>query len=80
MQEGSRLRADYDVTWDRDGFFRNGRSRADQGKRWTPATGAGSHRSKALLVSRYSPEDARRKRFRVNTVLKLWPRIQDISS
>ena len=76
MQQGSRMRADYDVTWDRDGFFRNGRSRAEQGKRWTPTAGAGSYKSEGSgwqsQGSRLSPEDARRKRFRVKTH-KLWP-------
>ncbi|PIN12437.1 hypothetical protein CDL12_14949 [Handroanthus impetiginosus] len=66
-KQGSRLRADYEVTWDRDGFFRNGRSRAEQSKRWMPATGVGNYRSEASRrqshVSRLSP-DARRKRFR----------------
>lgn len=68
MQQGSRMRADYDVTWDRDGFFRNSRDRAEQGKRWTPAAGAGSYRSEGSRISQYSPEDAGRKRFRVNSV------------
>lgn len=68
MQQGSRMRADYDVTWDRDGFFRNGRGRAEQGKRWTPAADVGSYRSEGSHISRYSPEDAGRKWFRVNTV------------
>ncbi|XP_047945732.1 uncharacterized protein LOC125192250 [Salvia hispanica] len=67
-KQGSRMRADYDVTWDRDGFFRNGRSRAEQGKRWTPTAGAGSYKSEGSgwqsQGSRLSPEDARRKRFR----------------
>ncbi|KAG8390966.1 hypothetical protein BUALT_Bualt01G0138400 [Buddleja alternifolia] len=68
-KQGSRLRADYEVTWDRDGFFRNGRSRLEQSKRWTPATEEGNYRSEASgrlsQASRYSPDDARRKRFKV---------------
>lgn len=69
MQEGSRLRADYEVTWDRDGFFRNGRSRSEQSNRWAPSTGVGNYRSEASgrqsQVSRYIPDDARRKRLKV---------------
>ncbi|KAK6116031.1 hypothetical protein DH2020_008300 [Rehmannia glutinosa] len=67
-KQGSRLRADYEVTWDRDGYFRNGRSRTEQSKRWAPATGVGNYRSEASQrqsqVSRVSPDDARRKRFK----------------
>ncbi|KAI3460149.1 hypothetical protein Pfo_016812 [Paulownia fortunei] len=67
-KQGSRLRADYEVTWDRDGFFRNGRSRTEQSKKWMPATGVGNYRSEASgrqsQVSRNSPDDARRKRFK----------------
>ncbi|KAK4434353.1 hypothetical protein Salat_0598100 [Sesamum alatum] len=30
IKQGSRMRSDYEVTWDRDGYFRNGRNRAEQ--------------------------------------------------
>ncbi|KAL8487680.1 hypothetical protein ACS0TY_023678 [Phlomoides rotata] len=67
-KQGSRLRADYEVTWDRDGFFRNSRNRAEQGKRWAPATDAGGYRSGASgrhsQDSRFSTDDSRRKRFK----------------
>ncbi|KAL2242137.1 UNVERIFIED_CONTAM: hypothetical protein Sindi_0331700 [Sesamum indicum] len=69
IKQGSRMRSDYEVTWDRDGYFRNGLNRAEQSKRWMPTTGVASHRSEASgrqsQVSRYSPDDARRKRFKV---------------
>lgn len=69
MQQGSRLRADYEVIWDKDGFFRNSKRRAEQGKRWATSTDAGGYRSGASghhsQVSRFSTDDARRKRFKV---------------
>ncbi|KAL3634128.1 hypothetical protein CASFOL_021182 [Castilleja foliolosa] len=68
-KQGSRLRSDYEVTWDRNGYFRNGRRLTEQTKTgWTPTTGAGNYRSEASQrrsqASRISPDDARRKRFK----------------
>ncbi|KAL6504316.1 hypothetical protein OROGR_026239 [Orobanche gracilis] len=68
-KDGSRFRADYELTWDRDGYFWNGRSRTEQSKRWAPVpTGVGKYRSEASQresqISRVSPDDARRKRFK----------------
>ncbi|CAA0840715.1 ZCW7 [Striga hermonthica] len=67
-KQGSRLRADYEVTWDRDGYFRNRRSRTEEGKRWAPLTGVGNYSTEAAQhqsrVSRTSPDNARRKRFK----------------
>ncbi|KAL7085318.1 hypothetical protein ACP275_14G275000 [Erythranthe tilingii] len=67
-KQGSRLRADYEVTWDRDGFFRNSRNRSEQSKRWMPVTDVGNYRNEAsgrhAQVSRISPDDARRKRLK----------------
>lgn len=68
QKQGSRLRADYEVTWDKDGFFRNARSQTEENSRWTPTTAAGNYRSEAPRrqshTSRLSPDDARPKRFK----------------
>lgn len=48
-QEGTRLKADYELTWDKVGFFRNSRRALD-------------HRDEAIG---YNTDDLRRKRFRV---------------
>ncbi|KAK4387607.1 hypothetical protein Sango_2367300 [Sesamum angolense] len=75
IKQGSRMRSDYEVTWDRDGYFRNGQNRAEQSKRWMPTTGVASHRSEASgrqsQVSRYSPDDARRKRFKFVKICRI---------
>ncbi|OMO70778.1 A-kinase anchor protein 17A-like protein [Corchorus olitorius] len=73
QKQGSRLSADYEVTWDKDGFFRNSRSQ-NQEK---------SHRMQEPVVERYRTEaprlephksqfttnDTRRKRFKVRIQL-----------
>ncbi|XP_051150778.1 uncharacterized protein LOC127265140 [Andrographis paniculata] len=67
-KQGSRMRADYEVTWDKDGSFRSGRGQAEHIRRWTPATGPENYRSGASVrpsqTPQYSPDDSRRKRFR----------------
>lgn len=73
MQQGSRLRADYEVTWDKDGFFQSSRSQVDERKRWAPATGAGNnrneHSSRGSQVSGLNSDDSRRRRFKVSLFL-----------
>lgn len=61
MQQGSRLLADYEVSWDKDGFFRISRSQ-NQDKYSEP-----HYRSEAprRVISRHSPEYSRPKRFKV---------------
>ncbi|MCD9643732.1 hypothetical protein HAX54_031401 [Datura stramonium] len=66
QKQGSRLRADYDVTWDKDGFFRDARHQIEERKRM-PARGVDErdevnrHHSR---VSQFSSEEGRRKRFK----------------
>ncbi|PON91125.1 ZCW [Trema orientale] len=68
QKEGSRLRADYEVTWDRDGFFRNTRNQTKD-KGGIRDLAAAHYRSEAPRrqhkhISRFSPDDTRRKRFK----------------
>ncbi|XP_055834935.1 uncharacterized protein LOC129903409 [Solanum dulcamara] len=66
QKQGSRLRADYDVTWDKDGFFRDARHQIEERKRM-PARGVEErdegHRQQSP-VSQFSSEEGRRKRFK----------------
>lgn len=66
QKQGSRLRADYDVTWDKEGFFRDARHQIEERKRM-PARGVEErdegHRQH-LRVSQFSSEEGRRKRFK----------------
>lgn len=62
QKQGSRLRADYEVTWDNDGFFRNSRSFTQEKSSAIPERGAGQYRSEA--ARRYSPDNMRSKRYR----------------
>ncbi|KAL3840493.1 hypothetical protein ACJIZ3_025084 [Penstemon smallii] len=65
IKQGSRLRADYEVTWDNDGFFQNSRGQVEDRKRWTPATETGNYRREASgRVSQFNSDDGRRKRFK----------------
>lgn len=70
QKEGSRLRADYEVTWDKDGFFRNSRTQTEERSRWEPTSGSGlgNYRGEAprryYYGTRFSPDEARPKRFR----------------
>lgn len=67
MQQGSRLRADYDVTWDKDGYFRNDENQTGERNRWVPAREALNERDEAprSRSRNFSYEDGRRKRFKV---------------
>lgn len=64
-QQGSRLRADYEVSWDRDGFFRNVRNQIPQQIAAAPYKSEAPRRQQH--TSRFSPEDVPRKRFKVGT-------------
>ncbi|KAL3514372.1 hypothetical protein ACH5RR_027089 [Cinchona calisaya] len=68
QKEGSRLRADYEVTWDKDGFFRHSRTQTEERSRWVPASGTANYRGEAprrqYHTTRYSPDEARPKRFK----------------
>ena len=68
QKQGSRLRADYEVTWDKDGFFRNTRSQPQEKvSRMQPMEG-GQYRSEVSRRERYNsqfiPDETRRKRFK----------------
>ncbi|GAB2269638.1 hypothetical protein Dimus_004563 [Dionaea muscipula] len=71
-KEGSRLIADYEVTWDKEGFFRNPRGHTQENSSRIPASGAGHYGNKAARlqtqISHYSPDSTRRKRFKVPPV------------
>jgi len=71
VQQGSRLKADYEVTWAKDGFFRNSRSQARENSR-VPAAGRGQHYRNEVPrhephLSQFTADDTRRKRFKVRT-------------
>ncbi|KAL2489151.1 ZCW7 [Forsythia ovata] len=66
-KQGSRLLADYEVTWDKDSFFKNSRSQPDERSRWVPARlgNYGTEDSRrSSQNSWFSTDDARRKRFK----------------
>nr|GMC55087.1 A-kinase anchor protein 17A [Ipomoea batatas] len=67
QKQGSRLRADYDVTWDKDGYFRNDENQTGERNRWVPAREALNERDEAprSRSRNFSYEDGRRKRFKV---------------
>ncbi|CAI9291852.1 unnamed protein product [Lactuca saligna] len=69
QKEGSRLKADYEVNWDKDDVFRNTTSQSEVNNRSTPKVAAGNYnRSEANryqpYVPRYSQNNARAKRFK----------------
>ncbi|PWA54987.1 hypothetical protein CTI12_AA408240 [Artemisia annua] len=64
QKQGSRLKADYKVTWDKDGIFRNARSQTDENYRSVPKVAAGNYRSEARYQSHFSDNSARSKRFK----------------
>uniref|UniRef100_A0A2N9EMF9 Uncharacterized protein n=1 Tax=Fagus sylvatica TaxID=28930 RepID=A0A2N9EMF9_FAGSY len=68
QKQGSRLKADYEVTWDKDIYFRNSRSNTQDRISRMPEMAAGNYRSEApkrqQQIARFSPDDARRKRIR----------------
>lgn len=61
------MKADYDVTWDKDGFFQNAKSNTQKRNSRIPEIGAWQYRNegRSSYISRYSPEDVRSKRFKV---------------
>ncbi|XP_030466611.1 uncharacterized protein LOC115685665 [Syzygium oleosum] len=64
-KQGSRLRADYEVSWDKDGFFRNSRSETQEKSSRMTSLASGPYRSEyPKHISRHSPEKTRPKRFR----------------
>ncbi|XP_022131510.1 A-kinase anchor protein 17A [Momordica charantia] len=67
QKQGSRLWADYEVTWDKDGFTQYSRNQTQgDGSRMQEMAG-GQYKNEALRRHRYSgsiPDDSRRKRFK----------------
>lgn len=66
QKQGSRLKADYVVTWDKDGFFRNSRNQPQEKNNAVIA--ADHYRSEAprrqVYNSRHSPDRVRPRRFK----------------
>ncbi|TYH72113.1 hypothetical protein ES332_D05G232100v1 [Gossypium tomentosum] len=73
QKQGSRLSADYEVTWDKDGFFRNSRSQNQDKSSKMQEPAAVRYRSEAPRrephVSEFTSNDTRRKRFKVRIQL-----------
>lgn len=67
VKQGSRLRADYEVTWDKNSFFQNSRGQVED-KRLMSVTGSRNNRNQAYgygsQASRFISDDSRRKRFK----------------
>ncbi|GMH23759.1 hypothetical protein Nepgr_025602 [Nepenthes gracilis] len=68
LKEGSRLKSDYEVTWDKGNFFKNARNLPQEKSVRKSATGPGQHRNDTLTwhahASRDGPNNARTKRFK----------------
>ncbi|XP_075496522.1 uncharacterized protein LOC142533581 [Primulina tabacum] len=67
VKQGSRLRADYEVIWDKNGFFQNSKGQVED-RRWMPVTGSRNNKKQAYghgsQASRFISDDSRRKRFK----------------
>ncbi|XP_019431872.1 PREDICTED: uncharacterized protein LOC109338976 [Lupinus angustifolius] len=67
QKQGSRLKADYEVNWDKDGFFWNSRNQTLE-KNKVAAVAADHNRSEAprrqAYGSRHSPDNVRPRRFK----------------
>ncbi|XP_024020006.1 A-kinase anchor protein 17B [Morus notabilis] len=66
QKQGSRLWADFEVTWDRDGFFRNTPSQIQKrsGREMAPAHYRSEAPRRQQHISRLSSDDMPRKRFK----------------
>ncbi|KAF5796985.1 hypothetical protein HanRHA438_Chr08g0370351 [Helianthus annuus] len=67
-KQGSRLKADYEVSWDKDGIFRNARSQNEENSRSTPKVAAYNDRSEPARHQSHAPyfseNHIRSKRFK----------------
>lgn len=65
-KQGSRLLADYEVTWDKDSFFKNSRSQPAERSGWVPAKlgNYSSEDSRHTSQNSWFTDNARRKRFK----------------
>lgn len=65
------MKADYEVSWDKEGFFRNAGAQREERSRWEPAKDLRDYRDEEprrqqqYHGTRHSPDEARPKRFRV---------------
>ncbi|KAJ9166339.1 hypothetical protein P3X46_021111 [Hevea brasiliensis] len=68
QKQGSRLKADYDVTWTKDSFFQKSSSQAKEKSDRMPAVGGGHYRNEGprheRYISQFTSDDSRRKRFK----------------
>lgn len=68
-QQGSRLKADYEVSWDKDGFFQNSRNQTQEKNNMVSTIAADHYRSEAprrqAYNTRHSPDKVRPRRFKV---------------
>lgn len=68
QKEGTKLKADYEVTWDKDGLFWNSRGRTQENSGRSQETAAVQYKSEApsheANSSRFTNDDSRRKRFK----------------
>ncbi|XVF36428.1 hypothetical protein REPUB_Repub19eG0057600 [Reevesia pubescens] len=67
QKQGSRLSADYEVTWDKDGFFRNSRSQNQEKNSRMQEPAAGRYKIEAPgrePQSQFTSNETRRKRFK----------------
>lgn len=68
QKEGSRMKADYEVSWDKEGFFGSARRHTRESNNRLPALETSHYRNEAprrpTYSSRYSPDDVRPKRLK----------------
>ncbi|KAK7383226.1 hypothetical protein VNO78_28900 [Psophocarpus tetragonolobus] len=68
QKKGSRLKADYEVSWDKDGFFRNSRNQTQEKNNIVSTRAADHYRSEAprrqAYNCRHSPDNVRPRRFK----------------
>lgn len=68
QKQGSQLKADYEVSWDKDGFFRNSRNQIQEKNNMVSTRAADHYRSEAprrqAYNSRHSPDTVRPRRFK----------------
>ncbi|CAN1776030.1 hypothetical protein LINPERHAP1_LOCUS13519 [Linum perenne] len=69
QKEGSRLKADYEVRWSKEGVFPNARNGGvENSSSGAAVRNEAASRGEAAYVSRFNSEETRRKRFKVSIV------------
>ncbi|RDX71560.1 hypothetical protein CR513_49072, partial [Mucuna pruriens] len=75
QKQGTRLKADYEVSWDKDGFFRNSRNQTQEKNNMVSTRAANHYRSEAprrqAYNSHHSPDNVRPRRFKERPLLYL---------